>query len=137
MIKNTKHSKTNFKALKPFLDVVDKNEGHRHFKAGGYMDLVIENLYFSDYAGRPVYSISHYGEQNGDLMADPDMEIAVDLDACKIVPRTYRNDYMGIMQEVFVFKNGKTLYSERLLTDLDGFLWQWLRNIEQQGFKAE
>lgn len=135
-MRTPKHAGTNFKALKPFLEAVNEAEGHKHFTAGGYMDLVIENLYFSDFAGRDVFSISHYGEQNGDLMADPDMEIAVNWKNGQIIPRTFRNDYIGLYQEVFKRQNGKTLYSERLLIDLDGFLWQWLRNIQEQGFKA-
>lgn len=135
-MRTPKHATTNYKALKPFLDAVNEAEGHKHFTAAGYMDLVIENLQFVDFAGRAVYSVSHYGEQNGDLMADPDMEIAVDTEKGQIIPRTFRNDYMGIYQEVFRYQNGKTYYSERLLIDLDGFLWQWLKNIADQGFKA-
>ena len=136
MIKNTRHSGTNYKALKPFLDAVDAAGGHKHFNADGFMDLVIENLQFTDYAGRVVYFISHYGEQNGDLMADPGMEIAVDFEAGRITPRTFRNDYMGLYQEVFKEVNGRWYYSQHLLTDLDAFLWQWLKNIDMQGFKA-
>ena len=132
MIKKTKHATTNYRMIKPFLDAAGD---HKHFKSSGYMDLVIENLYCTDYAGRAVYSISHYGEQNGDLMADPDMEIAVDFSAGTITPRTFRNDYMGLYQNVFKTINGKLMYSQRLLTDLDAFLWQWLQNIINQGFK--
>lgn len=29
------------------------------------------------------------------------------------------------------------MYSSHLLVDLDEFLWQWLKNIQVQGFKAE
>ena len=135
-MRRTKHATTNYKALKPFIDAVNKAEGSRHFTAPGYMDLVIENLYFNDFEGNPVYSISHYGVQNGDLMADPDMEIAVTKDG-RIIPRTYRNDFMGLHQEVFKTVEGRTLYSNQLLIDLDIFLWQWLQNIEQQGFKND
>lgn len=136
MLPKTKHSSTNYKSIKPFLEVVNNNEGHYHFKADGFMDLVIENLQFNDYDGRAVYSISHYGEQNGDLMADPDMEIAVDTLTGRIIPRTFRNDYMGVYQEVFKTIQGKMCYSHRLLIDLDTFLWQWLQNIKDQGFIA-
>ncbi len=136
MLKAPKHATTNFRAILPYLNAADKNEGHIKLESSGYMPLVVENLYFTDFDGREVYSISHYGEQNGDLMADPDMEIAVDKEKGTVYPRTFRNDYMGIMQEVFIFKNGKTLYSHRLLTDLDDFLWHWLKNIKDQGFVA-
>ena len=65
------------------------------------------------------------------------MEIAVDRETGTIYPRTFRNDYMGINQEVFLHRNGKTYYSHRLLVDLDAFLWQWLKNIDAQGFNPD
>ena len=136
MIKKTKHSTTNYRALKPFIDAVRQAGGHKHFTAGGFMDLVIEDLYFTDHEGNKVFSISHYGEQNGDLMADPDMEFSINEKEGRITPRTFRNDYLGLYQEVFRTINGKLMYSQRLLTDLDAFLWQWLNNIDMQGFKA-
>lgn len=134
---NTKHSTTNYKALKPFLEAVDAAEGHKHFKSGGYMDLVIENLQYADDKGNPIYSIAHYGEQNGDLMADPDMEIAVNNEDGRIIPRTFQNDYMGLFQQVFREQDGHKVYSPGLLRELDTFLWQWLQNIENQGFRAD
>ena len=132
----TKHATTNYKAVKPFLDFTDAHGGHYHFTSEGYMDLVIENLGFNDYEGRAVYSLTHYGELNGDLMCDPDMTIAVDNITGRIIPRTYRQDYLGFFQEVFINKDGKQLYSHRLLVDLDEFLYMWLKNIKDQGFKA-
>lgn len=135
-MRKTKHATTNYKSLKPYIDAVNVAGGSRHFKAAGYMDLVIENLYYKDFEGNDIYSISHYGIQNGDLMADPDMEIALTNDG-RIIPRTYRNDYLGIMQQVFKTIDGKVCYSNQLLIDLDLFLWQWLQNIDQQGFKDD
>lgn len=136
MIPKTKHCTTNYKAVKPFLDFVDTHEGHYHFESEGYMDFVVEKLYYTDHAGNDVYSISHYGEQNGDLMADPDMMIAVDRENGRIIPHTFRNDYIHTYQEVFKTIDGKLMYSHRLLIDLDEFLYMWLNNIKEQGFKA-
>jgi hypothetical protein len=136
MIIKTKHSTTNYRAVMPFILAADMSGGHKHFESSGYMDLVIENLGFTDADGYPVYSITHYGEQNGDLMADPDMEIAINHAEGRIIPRTYRNDYMGVYQEVFTTQNGRRLYHPGLLRELDSFLWMWLRNIKAQGFKA-
>ena len=132
----TEHATTNYKAIMPFLLAADQNGGHKHFESEGYMDLVIENLQTTDADGFPVYSISHYGEQYGDLMADPDMEIAVNHAEGRIIPRTFQNDYLGIYQEVFRRQDGRRVYSPSLLRDLDGFLWQWLKNIADQGFIA-
>lgn len=120
--------------IKPFVDVVDSHDGYRKFKSDGYMDLSMERLYYNDVYGNPVYSITHYGEQNGDLMADPDMTFSVTKEGT-IIPLSYRNDYIGVAQEVFVEINGKKMYSQSLLKQLDDFLWMWLKNIYEQGFK--
>ena len=134
-MKDTKHSGTNYKMIAPFLRVVDRFGGWRKFKASGYMNLSIENLQYTDRKGNPVYSIAHYGEQNGDLMADPEMTFSVDKNGGKIEALSYRNDYMGLYQEVYKLRDdGVLMYSPKLRTDLDGFLWQWLKNIGEQGF---
>lgn len=136
MVPKTRHATTNYKAVKPFLDFVDTHGGHYHFESEGYMDFVVEKLYYTDHAGNDVYALTHYGEQNGDLMCDPDMTIAVDRENGRIIPRTFRNDYMGVFQEVFTTINDRLMYSHRLLIDLDEFLYMWLNNLKEQGFKA-
>ena len=133
MIK-TRHEHTNYAMVAPFITATNAAEGHRNFESSGYMPLTVEKLYYNDCYGNPVYSITHYGEQNGDLMADPDMTIAFDEKNRRIIPQTYRNDYMGIYQEVFREINGKTMYSQSLIRQLDDFLWMWLKNINNQGF---
>ena len=133
-MKPTKHARTNFRMLKPFLDGL-AGRSHRRYYASGYMPLVVEFLYKSN-DGCTVYSLTHYGEQNGDPMRDPDMELKVDFAAGTVEPLTFRNDYMGIYQEVYITRNGQELYSPRLRTSLDDFLWHWLQNIQDQGFAA-
>ena len=134
-MKPTKHATTNYRMIRPFLSAVDSSEdGHVRFLAGGYMPLVVENLGYT-FRGAAVYSITHYGEQNGDAMRDPDMELAINHEAGTVEPLTFRNDYMGMYQEVYKRDNdGRLLYSPRLRTSLDDFLWQWLKNIIEQGF---
>ena len=133
----TKHMHTNYEMILPFIQAADANDGHKRFESKGYMPLSVENLCYTDYKGNPVYSITHWGEQNGDLMHDPDMTFSVNAEDKSIRPLTFQNDYMGIYQEVFIERDGKTLYSRRLLVDLDDFLWQWLKNIQAQGFNPK
>ena len=90
-----RHATTNYKALYPFIAGMDGENNYRKFTSGEYMPLVIEWIYCSDYKGRPIFSLAHYGEQNGDLMRDPEMTIAVDFEAGTIEPMTWRNDYLG------------------------------------------
>lgn len=130
-MKPTKHAKTNYRMIKPFIDGLNGGT-HRRYEAPGYMPLVLETLYQDGTA--TVYSLAHYGEQNGDAMRDPDMELRIDHTAGTVEPLTFQNDYMGMYQEVYVTRNGQRLYSPRLRTDLDDFLWRWLQNIAEQGF---
>lgn len=137
MLKMPKHSGTNYKAIKGFLDVVDANDGYSKFTSGGFEDLVIENVWIKDYAGRPVYSIAHYYIQNGDMMRDPEMTVAIDKECGRVIPVSYRQDCFGTYQEVFKMSGGKTYYHERLLRELDDFLWMWLKNVSDQGFSPD
>lgn len=135
MIRKTRHATTNYKRLKPFISAIDSNDGYLKCTSEGYMDLSFDSLGYSDCYGNPVYSIAHNSIQNGDLMADPDMTFSVNHETGTIIPMSFQNDFMSIYQEVFRTINGRQMYSNRLLTDLDEFLYQWLNNIEMQGFK--
>lgn len=133
---NTKHATTNFRMIYPFIATVNKTDDmHARFESSGYMPLSIEYLGYNDHLGRPVYAMMHFGIQNGDLMRDPDMEFSVDFAHGTIHPRSYRNDYVGVFHEVYMTdSDGSLLYSPKLLTELDQFLWTWLKNIGDQGF---
>lgn len=132
----TRHGHTNFKGLQPFIgDMGPGKITHKRLDADGYMPLVFEYLCYNDYKGRPVFSMTHYDQQNGDIMRDPELTFSVDYAAEVIEPQTFQNDYLGLYQEVYRRNDeGQLLYSKRLRTDLDEFLWQWLRNIQEQGY---
>lgn len=131
-MKPTKHATTNYKRLKPFIDALGGGS-YRKYTAPGYMPLTLEYLYSED-GGSAIYALAHYGEQNGDLMADPDMQIRVDPEAGTVEPLTWQNDYMGRFDQVYIYRGSQKLYSPRLRASLDDFLWHWLQNIEAQGF---
>ena len=69
---------------------------------GGYMPLSVEDIGQSA-EGNRLISICHYGEENGDLMRDPDMvfEVCASPAPATAEPLSFRNDYMGLMQEVY------------------------------------
>lgn len=137
-MKPTKHATTNFRMIRPFLDAVDESEdGSRRFLSGAYMPLCVESLGYN-FRGCPVYSIAHYGEQNGDPMRDPDMTIAINRAAGTVDPLTYQNDYMGKYSQVYdVSDDGREVCRPWLRVDLDRFLWQWLKNIREQKFSPD
>ena len=129
--------KTIYKTLAPFFDAVDGTEEKAlKFTAPGYMDLCIEALGYNDHEGRPVYSVAHYGEQNGDLMRDPDVTMGVDRETGTVEPLTYQNDYIGRYWEVYKdFVDGKpTKYYPAMKKDLAAMVTAWAKNIKAQGF---
>jgi hypothetical protein len=80
----------------------------------------------------PLYSVAHYGEQNGDLMRDPEMTFFRSGE--KFFPISFRNDYMGMDQEVFKYDlNGQVFAMDnRLQKELTVFANGWFRNIKEQ-----
>lgn len=103
----------------------------------GFMLLSVEDIGRSGEGNRLV-SLCHYGEQNGDLMRDPDIvfmfhEHGGDTFA---EPVSFRNDYMAICQEVYNYDdNGKrTHVKPSLKRELKDFASTWFKNLRAQGF---
>ena len=95
------------------------------FEAGaGFMPLTIEQV------GDNFIAISHYYEQNGDAMADPDMEFAYDNDKKTLQARTYQQDALQRYDEVY----GDDGYNEELEEELNLFAHEWFQTIEKQGY---
>ena len=72
----------NQKAAKIFLQLIDGlTEGEPARKigtpGGAFMPLCIEFLWEKRGSGWKIFSLTHYGEQNGDLMKDPDVTFFV------------------------------------------------------------
>ena len=90
----------------------------------GYMPLSIEAIGTSA-DGNRLISLCHYGEQNGDLMRDPEMvfELFTHGDASAAEPLSFRNDYMGLFQEVYRYDDTgkKTHVKTRLKAELKSF----------------
>ncbi len=91
---------------------------------GTYMPLSVEKV--TDEPGfTAVYSLAHYGEQNGDLMADPEMTFG----ECdhEFYPLSFRNDYVGIYQTVITEQ-----VDLRRQMELAEFSAIWLMEIVEQ-----
>jgi hypothetical protein len=127
---------------------VSRNETARSaikVKSEGFMDLCIECIGASPHGeGLVQISVCHYGEQNGDLMRDPDMVFDVNpsddaqLGWCSgnWRPVSFRNDYVGVYQEAMSVDDGKVMVRPRLVKELKAFANIWDKNIKQQGFLA-
>jgi hypothetical protein len=107
-------------------------EGYAKIKnSESYMPVVVELVGSIKGYGK-VISIAQYGEQNGDLMADPEMTFTIV--GGEYYPISFRNDYAGIYQEVFSFDedgNPETI-NPKLQSDLTTFANQWMKNIQEQ-----
>ena len=124
----------NYRKLEGILNIEDFLKHNTGFnlklKSSGYMDLSVEILEkTSDYIR---ISMTHYGEQNGDLMADPDMEIKIYKEHQTAEALSFQNDYIGIYQVVYPEAG---IVNLKLKKELNDFLGTWLNNLKIQGFK--
>ena len=85
--------------------------------------------------GNRLIAISRTGEQNGDLMRDPEMVFEIHAHGMA-EPLSFRNDYMGMMQEVYRYDDSgkKTHVNAGLKQDLKSFARTWFTNLKDQGF---
>ena len=78
-----------YKKLQPIMtELGDKD--YIKMKSGGFMDLNVDQLYKTDKRIR--ISLAHNYIQNGDVMADPDMEIMVYPDREMAEAMTFQQD---------------------------------------------
>ena len=100
-----------------------------------YMQLVIESMDESGPCGLPAISVAHYGEQNGDLMRDPEMCFELGLTGGpRLNPFYWRNDYVGIEQWSRFIREGNYCYHRQLHEQHEAFAKTWDRNLRSQGF---
>ena len=95
-----------------------------------YMDLSVDRL-SSEHEGTIRIGLAHNFIQNGDVMADPDMEIRIYPELKAVEALTYQLDSLGIYQVVYP-EPGKVIPKRK--TELNRFLNQWLSNLINQGF---
>ena len=121
----TQFQKTIERLLKShnLLDDFHRQESfHVRFDKAGYQRLVIER-----HGG--MISVAHYFEQNGDLVADPDVELHYP----SWVPTAITQAYFGYRQK-FIERDGKTFVDTRFDREVSSFLAMWARNIKAQGW---
>ena len=123
---------TNFARLQKLIpDLINLKPGdYRKSQVGGFMDLNLDVLDKND--NQMIIALSHNYIQNGDVMADPDMQIRVYLIEGweKAEALTYQQDNLGIYQEVYPRPG---MVNPRAKKELNSFLRQWLINIKNQG----
>ena len=100
-----------------------------------YMTLVIEATGESGPIGLPVLSVAHYGEQNGDIMRDPEMCFEfVSGEEPYLDPFYFRNDYLGVEQWSRNLVRGQYIALTALHEQHKRFAIEWDNNLRLQGF---
>jgi hypothetical protein len=84
-----------------------------------------------------LYSVTHYYEQNDDLMRDPDVVFLKDSEA-NYYPVSYQQDGLGIYQEAVIFE-ADTIKGVRSKTqrDIASFCTMWMNNIYDQQLRDQ
>jgi hypothetical protein len=111
------------------------------------MDLTVETWInntslFKDFQAFNV-SVCHYGKQNGDLMADPEMVFIVIPSIGYEVPSYFKNDYANTEQFAIFPELGsahsqlKWLKNPALIKELKNFTKTWIKNLQFQGHKLK
>jgi len=98
-----------------------QDEFHIRFDMPHYDRLVIERH-------GDLISVAHYFEQNGDLIADPDVELHYP----SWVPTAIQQVF-GYRAK-FVERDGKTFVDTRFHKEVSSFLVMWAGNIKAQGW---
>lgn len=116
-------------SLVPNLDKIEPGEGAK-LKSNGFMDLNIDVLIRDK--DKITIAMAHNYLQNGDLIPDPDMEIALYPKLKMAEALTYQDTY-GYKE---VYPEPGKVYPQ-IKKELNSFLNQWLNNIKMQGHKLE
>lgn len=119
-----------------------KLPGHNSYKLttknNVFMPLTVETFYAGhDANGNEILKVSvcHYGEQNGDLMRDPEIVYRViEMSGTLMeMPEMVQMDYSGHYQEaIYEDDNGKTLIRPAVVKDLQSFTKLWVKNLREQ-----
>lgn len=123
--------KENYQKLQKIApEILTKDADILHFNGGSHRyPVTIERI------DEDRIAISSYYEQNGDSMADPDMEFVIDTNAHRLSARIYQQDNLGIYQEVEM-ENDLVLDPE-LEEELNTFAGQWLDTIQRDYTREE
>lgn len=112
----------NYEMFKQFSGLLlEKDVEYLKYKSKGYLDLSIEKI------GDNTLAISHYFEQCGDLMSDPDIEFYIDEENKMLLAFTYQNDLVAY----FLDASDNRDFQKHI----GKFLNTWFKSLDYQGHK--
>ena len=107
-------------------------DGHRTIDntKGTFMPVHVERTNECELG--PLFSVTHYYEQNGDLMRDPDMEFIKGGDG-EYYPISFWQDAPLKREETIIWKDGEIVcYYGKRQAELVTFANTWMKNIKEQ-----
>lgn len=127
-----KLNKTASRILDVLTDGLGFDEGRKFDNSDTFMAV---SVYGVDY---DQYSVTHYFEQNGDLVPDPDMvflkeEAHEDFGGNRYYPVSYQNS-MGTYQRALHFnaRGEPASFNPHMMRDMARFANDWMKNIKMQ-----
>jgi len=139
-LSSEKDKKPTIKGMKKIIsDILKKNretladlkkKGYMKVKNTPYMDLNVD--YLGKLDGYDHFSVAHNFVQNGDLMADPDMEF-ID-SGQKWIPISWQLDSVGLYHTARSFRGGRWLVDTDRQRELKTFANKWATRLRKQGF---
>ena len=126
--------------MQTILDIVKRAEGWHPglsltIENHPFMPLFIEAMDESGPCGLPALSVAHSGEQNADLMRDPEMCFELGLaGGAHLNPFYWRNDYVGVEQWSRFITGTDYAFHHALFQEHVSFAKVWDRNLRSQGF---
>jgi len=126
--------------MKTILRILDLAGGWNHglslrIENAPYLPLCIEATDESGPCGLPCVSVAHYGEQNGDLMRDPEMCFELgSAGGAHLDPFYWRNDYVAVEEWSRFIAEEQYVCQTKLHRQQKEFAKQWDMNLRSQGF---
>ena len=98
---------------------------------GSFMPVCVEQIF--EIETYRIFSVAHYYEQNGDLLADPEMCFINIKEVGSYLPSYFKQDNIGMEQESIIIENDVIKgYRAKMQADHTSFANMWLRNIKNQ-----
>jgi len=119
-------SKRDSKILDKIFDDMEEGTSKRIDNSKSYMYLSVERLTSN------LHSMAHYFEQNGDLVADPDIEM-LKTDDGRWYPVALQQSFGTYTRAIESYDaHGPTRAYPKRYSELRSFLSMWLKNIKDQ-----
>ena len=117
--------------LNKLVSMIESNSIKIDNSDGTFMPVSVEEIFNNE--KYKVFSVAHYYEQNGELLADPEMVFIYHRVLKAYMPCYFKQENIGIEQNSVIFENGEIMgIRTKMQADHTEFANMWLRNIKNQ-----